>query len=49
MKDEDYLDTARDWMQLFLIALFACICAGIVYEIAQPWANEVISNWEFKP
>ena len=49
MKDEDYLDTARDWMQLFLIALFACICAGIVYELAQPWVTELIELWSFSP
>ena len=49
MKDEDYLDTARDGVQLFLIAVFAIICAGIVYELAQPWVAEVIELWSFAP
>lgn len=49
MTENDYLDTVREWVHLLLIAVFAIICAGIVYELAQPWVNEVIANWEFKP
>ena len=50
MTDEDediYIETLRDWVQLFLIAVFAIICAGIVYELAQPWVAELIELWSF--
>ena len=49
MDDDDYLAAARDWVQLLLIAVFAIICAGIVYELAQPWVSAVIAEWSFVP
>ena len=48
--DKDiYLDALRGWVQLMLVAVFACICAGVVYELAQPWVNAVIEGWRFAP
>lgn len=47
--DNIHIDTLRGWLQLALIALFACICAGIVYELAQPWGAELIELWSFAP
>lgn len=43
---DPYIESLRGWVHLFLIALFAIICAGIVYELAQPWVADVISNWD---
>lgn len=44
-----YLDALRSWVQLMLVAVFALICAGVVYELAQPWVNELIASWSFTP
>lgn len=46
---DPHLEALVDFAVLLLIVLFACVCAGIVYELAQPWVAEVLTNWEFKP
>ena len=44
-----YIEAVMDFVVLLLVAVFAIICAGIVYELAQPWVSAVIAEWSFVP
>lgn len=46
---DPYIEAIMDFIVLVLWAVFAIICAGIVYEVTHPYINTAIAAWEFKP
>lgn len=48
-EQDPYTQVIMDFVALLLWAVFAIICAGIVYELMHPYINTVIAAWEFKP
>ena len=44
---DPYVEALMDFVVLLMIAVFCIICAGIVYELAQPWVAYVIELWSF--
>jgi len=47
--DDLYLDSLAS-MAVVALCVIACILLTmLVYSLAQPWVNEILANWEFKP
>lgn len=48
-EQDPYIEAVMDFVVLLLIAVFAIICAGIVYEVTHVYINSVIAEWSFVP
>jgi len=43
------VEVIMNFVVLAMVLVLSLICAGIVYQVAHPLVNEIISAWEFKP
>lgn len=46
---DPYTQVIVDFIVLAMVLVLSLICAGIVYQVAHPFINEVIATWSFVP
>ena len=46
-ESDPYTQVIVDFVVLAMVLVLSLICAGIVYQVAHPWVNEIISAWSF--
>lgn len=47
--DDLYLDSLTSVAMVILVVIVCAFLTGLVYGLAQPWVNEILAAWEFKP
>lgn len=44
--EDRYLDSLISVGMAIMLVVFCAFTLGLIYELAQPWVADVISNWD---